>query len=122
MRAALRILLIPLIAGVAYEFIRLAGRSNNPIIRSLSLPGLMMQQLTTAEPDDEMIKVGIASVEAVFNWKKYLNENFGANYELTEADEPHKSGDLFTIKGDYDNQGSCTESEDKSEGTSGAGL
>ena len=77
LRVGLRIILIPLIAGVAYEFIRLAGRSNNPIIRSLSLPGLMMQQLTTAEPDDEMIKVGIASVEAVFDWKKYLKDNFG---------------------------------------------
>ena len=76
LRVGLRIILIPLIAGVAYEFIRLAGRSNNPIIRSLSLPGLMMQRLTTAEPDDDMIKVGIASVEAVFDWKSYLKENF----------------------------------------------
>ncbi|MCR4591153.1 MAG: DUF1385 domain-containing protein [Lachnospiraceae bacterium] len=77
LRAGLRILLIPLIAGVAYEFIRLAGRSNNPLIRSLSAPGLMMQKLTTMEPDDDMIMVGIASVEAVFDWKKYLKENFG---------------------------------------------
>ncbi|MBQ9550117.1 MAG: DUF1385 domain-containing protein [Lachnospiraceae bacterium] len=77
LRAALRIILIPLIAGVAYEFIRLAGRSNNPFVRSLSAPGLLMQKLTTAEPDDEMILVGIASVEAVFDWKKYLKENFG---------------------------------------------
>ena len=76
-RAGLRIILIPVIAGVAYEFIRLAGRSNNPLVRSLSAPGLMMQKLTTAEPDDEMIKVGIASVDAVFDWRKYLKENFG---------------------------------------------
>ncbi len=77
MRTALRIILIPLIAGVAYEFIRLAGRSNNPVVRSLSAPGLMMQKLTTAEPDDDMIRVGIASVDAVFDWKKYLKDNFG---------------------------------------------
>ncbi len=77
MRAGLRIVLIPLIAGVAYEFIRLAGRSNNPLIQALSVPGLMMQKLTTDEPDDDMIKVGIASVEAVFDWKQYLHENFG---------------------------------------------
>ncbi len=77
MRVLLRIILVPLIAGVAYEFIRLAGRSNNPVVQSLSLPGLMMQKLTTAEPDDDMIKVGIASVEAVFDWKSYLKENFG---------------------------------------------
>ncbi len=77
LRVLLRILLIPVIAGVSYEFIRLAGRSNNPFIRSLSAPGLLMQKLTTAEPDDEMIKVGIASVEAVFDWKKFLKEEFG---------------------------------------------
>ena len=77
LRVLLRILLIPVIAGVSYEFIRLAGRINNPIIRSLSAPGLLMQRLTTAEPDDEMIKVGIASVEAVFDWKKFLKEEFG---------------------------------------------
>lgn len=76
LRVALRILLIPLIAGVAYEFIRLAGRSNNPLVQALSAPGMMMQQLTTAEPDDKMILVGIASVEAVFDWKEYLKENF----------------------------------------------
>ncbi len=77
LRVLLRIVLIPLIAGVAYEFIRLAGRSNNPLVRLLSAPGLMMQKLTTAEPDDEMIMVGIASVEAVFDWREFLKENFG---------------------------------------------
>ena len=121
-RIGIRILLIPVIAGVSFELIRLAGKYDNKCVNILSKPGLFLQKLTTKEPEDDQIEIGIASVEAVFNWKKYLNENFGANYELTEADEPHKSGDLFTIKGDYDNQGSCTESEDKSEGTSGAGL
>ncbi len=121
-RIGIRILLIPVIAGVSFELIRLAGKYDNKCVNILSKPGLLLQKLTTKEPEDDQIEIGIASVEAVFNWKKYLNENFGANYELTEADEPHKSGDLFTIKGDYDNQGSCTESEDKSEGTSGAGL
>lgn len=82
LRVGLRIILIPLIAGVAYEFIRLAGRSNNPIVQALSAPGLMMQKLTTAEPDDDMIKVGIASVEAVFDWRAYLKENFGKDYDV----------------------------------------
>ncbi len=77
MRVVLRIVLIPVIAGVSYEIIRLAGRSNNPIVRALSAPGLWMQRLTTAEPDDSMIEIGIASVEAVFDWRKYLKENFG---------------------------------------------
>ena len=65
-----RLLLIPLIAGVSYEFIRLAGRSENPLVQILSKPGLWLQNLTTSEPDDAMIEVGMASVEAVFDWKK----------------------------------------------------
>ena len=94
----IRILLIPVIAGVSYEFIRLAGKYDNKCVNILSKPGLLLQKLTTNEPDDDQIEVGIASVEAVFNWKKYLNENFGANYELTPADEPHESDDIYTIK------------------------
>ena len=71
----LRLVLIPVIAGVSYEFIRLAGRYDNPVVNLLSVPGLLMQRMTTKEPDDEMIEVGIASVEAVFDWKKWQEEN-----------------------------------------------
>ena len=71
----LRLVLIPVIAGVSYEFIRLAGRYDNPLVNLLSVPGLLMQRMTTKEPDDEMIEVGIASVEAVFDWKKWQKEN-----------------------------------------------
>lgn len=70
----LRIVLIPLIAGISYEFIRLAGRSENVCINFLSKPGLLLQKLTTAEPDEDMIEVGIASVESVFDWKAFLNK------------------------------------------------
>ncbi len=97
-RIVIRILLIPVIAGVSFEFIRLAGKYDNKCVDILSKPGLMLQKLTTNEPDDDQIEVGIASVEAVFNWKKYLNENFDAHYELTEADEPHGSDEIYTIK------------------------
>lgn len=82
-RIVIRLLLLPVIAGVSYEFIRLAGRYDNRLVDILSKPGLCLQGLTTKEPDDEMIEVGIASVEAVFDWKKYLNENFGAHYDLS---------------------------------------
>jgi uncharacterized protein YqhQ len=71
-RLLLRIVLIPVVAGVSYEFIRLAGKSDNVIVDLLSKPGLCLQRLTTKEPDDSMIEVGIASVEAVFDWKKFL--------------------------------------------------
>lgn len=71
-RIAIRLLLIPVIASISYEIIRLAGRSNNIIIRILSAPGMWLQKLTTREPDDGMIEVGIAAVEAVFDWKEYI--------------------------------------------------
>lgn len=77
-KVGLRIALIPVIAGISYELIKWAGNSENPIINALSKPGLWMQNLTTKEPDDEMIEVAIQSVEAVFDWKKYKEENFGA--------------------------------------------
>lgn len=77
-----RLLLIPVIAGISYEFIRLAGRSENPVIRVLSIPGLWLQKLTTSEPDDDMIRVGIASVEAVFDWKEFQEENKECFHDL----------------------------------------
>ena len=68
---------MPVIAGISYEIIRLAGRSDNIIVRIISAPGLWMQKLTTKEPDEDMIEVAIASVEAVFDWKAYLKDTFG---------------------------------------------
>ena len=70
----LRLVLIPVIAGVSYEFIRLAGRSDHMLVNLFSKPGLLLQRITTREPDDSMIEVGIASVEAVFDWKKWVKE------------------------------------------------
>ena len=83
MRAAVRIALLPVIAGISYEILKLAGRSENPIVNLLSKPGLAIQKLTTKEPDDSMIEVAIQAVEAVFDWKGYLKETFG--YEVDES-------------------------------------
>ena len=74
LRLVLRLVLVPVIAGVSYELLRAAGRSDNPVINLISKPGLWMQGLTTKEPDDDMIEVGIASVEAVFDWRSYIAE------------------------------------------------
>ena len=74
LRLLLRLLLIPVIAGVSYEFIRLAGRYDNWFVNLLSQPGFWMQRLTTKEPSDDMIEVGIAAVNAVFDWKKWQEE------------------------------------------------
>ena len=75
MRVLLRILLLPLIAGVSYEIIRLAGNSENPVVNLLSKPGMWVQNMTTKEPDDSMIEVGIRAVEEVFDWKTWQREN-----------------------------------------------
>lgn len=76
LRILSRIVLVPVIAGVSYEFLRLAGRSDAKIVDILSRPGLWMQNLTTKEPDDKMIEVAIRAVEMVFDWRAYLAENF----------------------------------------------
>ena len=70
-RMLFRIFLIPIVAGISYEFIRLAGNSDSPVVAFLSKPGMWLQGLTTREPDDSMIEVAIASVEAVFDWRAY---------------------------------------------------
>ncbi len=76
LKVVIRLLLIPVIAGISYEFIRLAGRSDNIIVNIISAPGLLLQRITTKEPDEEMVEVAIRSVEAVFDWKAFLVENF----------------------------------------------
>ena len=76
MRVVVRIALLPVIAGISYEILRLAGNSDNPLINLFSKPGLAIQKLTTKEPDDSMIEVAIQAVEAVFDWRTYEAENF----------------------------------------------
>ena len=83
LKLILRIALVPVIAGISYEIIRLAGRSDNVLVRIISAPGMWMQKLTTKEPEEDMIEVAIASVEAVFDWKAYLKETFG--YEVDDS-------------------------------------
>ena len=82
-RILLRVALIPVIAGISYEIIRLAGKSNNILVRIISAPGMWLQRLTTKEPDESMVEVAIAAVEAVFDWKAYLLETFG--YEVDDS-------------------------------------
>ena len=91
LRMLSRVLLIPLVAGLAYEFLRAAGRSDNCLINALSKPGLWLQGLTTKEPDEDMVEVAIASVEAVFDWRAYLKENF-------DVDVPEEAGEMSDVQ------------------------
>ena len=86
MRVVVRLLLVPVIAGVSYEFIRLAGSSENPLVTALSKPGMALQKLTTREPDPDMAEVAIAAVEAVFDWRAYLEENFTRSGEKAKEE------------------------------------
>lgn len=98
-RILLRIALIPVIAGISYEIIRLAGRSNNILVQIISFPGMLLQRLTTKEPDESMVEVAIASVEAVFDWRAYLKSEFGYDEnEINSEDEDREVEDAASTK------------------------
>lgn len=84
-RILLRIALMPVVAGISYELIRFAGKHDNPLVNILSAPGFLFQMLTTKEPDEDMVEVAIASVNAVFDWKEYLSDTFGYVWDEDEA-------------------------------------
>lgn len=85
LKVVIRLCLVPVIAGIAYEVIRLAGRSNNWFVKIISAPGMALQKITTKEPDAKMVEVAIAAVEAVFDWKEFLKEKFDIKEEEYDA-------------------------------------
>lgn len=94
-RVLFRLLLIPVIAGVSYEFIKFAGSSNSKVMAVLSRPGFWLQGLTTREPDDEMLEVAIKSVEAVFDWRAFLAEDgVVVPEEKTEGEDTQECVDV----------------------------
>ncbi len=77
MRILVRLLMVPVIAGISFEFLRYAGRHSNLFVDIISAPGVWLQHLTTKEPDEGMAETAIAAVDAVFDWRTYLKRNFG---------------------------------------------
>ena len=75
LRVLSRIILVPAIAGISYEFIRYAGKHDNLLVNIISAPGIAMQIITTSEPDDSMIEVAIASLNAVLEEEPEENAN-----------------------------------------------
>lgn len=65
LRLVSRILLVPFVAGISYEVIRWAGRSDSPVVKIVSAPGLCLQKITTAEPDGSQIEAAIAAMKGV---------------------------------------------------------
>lgn len=112
LRMLLRIILVPFIAGIAYEFIRLAGRYDNKVVNILSKPGMWLQGLTTKEPDDDMLEVAIASVEAVFDWRAYQEggrrKRSSISYEdqqdKTDADTDNGAFESLSVEDDEDDE------------------
>ncbi|SCY02223.1 Uncharacterized conserved protein YqhQ [Lachnospiraceae bacterium XBB2008] len=92
LKIVIRIALIPVIAGISYELLRFAGKYDNPITYIISAPGMLLQRLTTREPDESMAEVAISAVEAVFDWREFLLEEFGYDY-TGEDDGPIKDED-----------------------------
>ena len=86
-----KLLIMPIVMGLGYEFIRYAGKHDNLFVKILSAPGLWMQRITTAEPDDSMIEVGIAAINAVIPHNDEEKENID-KVEETEniSEEPGK--------------------------------
>ena len=74
--------MVPVVAGISFEIIQWAGRTDSRFADIMSRPGLAMQKLTTKEPTEDMVEVAIRAVEAVFDWKTYLKEEFGVSDEM----------------------------------------
>lgn len=87
MRLLGRLLMVPVVAGISFELIQWAGRTDNKFASMMSKPGLAMQHLTTKEPDAGMVEVAIRAVEAVFDWRAYLREEFGTEVPEPETEE-----------------------------------
>ena len=76
--------MVPVVAGISFEIIQWAGRTDSKVASVLSKPGLAMQKLTTKEPTPDMVEVAIKAVEAVFDWKTYLREEFQVEVDTDE--------------------------------------
>ena len=96
-RLLTRIALIPVIAGISYEIIRLAGKTDFFLVQILSAPGLLLQRLTTREPTEDMVEVAIQAVEAVFDWKTFLRENFDYDYDFEDEGAADAAADAAEV-------------------------
>ncbi|NMB43094.1 MAG: DUF1385 domain-containing protein, partial [Clostridiales bacterium] len=117
LRVLVRLLLVPLISGVSYEFLKWAGRSNSVIVRIFSKPGLLLQEFTTREPDESMIEVAIASVEAVFDWKTFIGyEDQEEGQDNLEFDSNTQDMSASLNKLENDNTNETSKNNDKHNG------
>ena len=86
-----RLLMVPVVSGISFEIIQWAGRTDSKMAEIMSKPGLAMQKLTTKEPTADMAEVAIKAVEAVFDWKAYLKEEFNWVDPEENKEETHEN-------------------------------
>ena len=84
---AVKVLMLPLIMSIGYECIRIAGKHDNVFTRILSAPGLLMQRITTKEPEDDIIEVGIAAIKAVIESEEETSAQSNEEKKQDESDE-----------------------------------
>ena len=114
-RILYRLLMIPVVAGVAYELLRASGRKDNIFLNIVSAPGLWLQRITTKEPDDEMIEVAIASVEAVFDWRKFEKKHFKRRVVKKDKAEEESAADSMDLNADQNADSFAQENYDHNE-------
>ena len=86
LRSLVKIAVFPLMAGISYEIIRFAGKHQNGFTRAMVWPGLMMQKITTKEPDDSQIEVAIASLKAVLEDEGIIKREFATTAEVVDPE------------------------------------
>lgn len=115
LRLGLRLLLVPVIASISYEIIRFLGRFDNTVTRILSAPGMLVQKITTKEPSDDMIEVAMKAVEAVFDWKKFLEKEF--DYDFSDEKEKEMSWEEALNKMDEEAAKTFQKDKEQAEGS-----
>ena len=119
LQVIIRIFMIPVIAGVSYEILKWAGRNDNAFVNIVSKPGMLLQKLTTKEPDADMVEVAIKAVEAVFDWQEFLDAYYENETDKEAAiqaceDALKQKAQVMDIKISKET-GSVTASKDKTE-------
>jgi len=114
LKIILRIILIPVIAGISYELIRLAGRYDGWLVRGLSAAGMWLQGMTTREPDEKIVEVAIAAVEEIFDWRAYQATAFGSDVSKdSESEENQEEDDAEEQIYDHNSEESDDEEEEE---------
>lgn len=116
---AIRLLILPLVVGIGYEFIMFAGKHNNVVIRALSAPGLWMQRITTKEPTEDMLEIAIISIKCALrdDYPEFAEFYEARGWEKKEDSEPSMEADLASPSDKTDSENTPTKIKDSEQGS-----